>query len=175
MDQTPPIPTLPLALADWITITEVENGSFFAGALFTRKLGGPPPEFGRHIVVFYRREDGAYYPLSYLHFWRQDRIGLIGGACTDGRVMRLMTPAQAQALNAAGGMLHQTSLFAFSRFEEGLDAFFCRSGDTRARKVLFAAVFCQTSNEHLLIKRVKALQADEEQALFEQAMALGSF
>tara|TARA_R110000823_G_scaffold130015_10_gene257879 strand:+ start:36073 stop:36600 length:528 start_codon:yes stop_codon:yes gene_type:complete len=158
-----------------MTVTEVEDGGFFAGRLFHTKYGHPVPDFGRHVVVFYRDERAALHVLSYLHFWRQDRLGLIGGACTDGNVMRAMPDEHARAINSSGGALHHTLLYAFSRFSAGIDAFFGHAGDARAREVDLASGFQETSDEYLLIKPVRPLAAQEQTSLITQALALGSF
>ena len=89
--------------------------------------------------------------------------------------MRRMSQAQADSVSAAGGMLRQTLLFAFTRFTDGIDAFFGHAGDTRAREVDLAAGFRETEDRHLLINPVRDLSEAEERALFEQAMALGNF
>ncbi|MCR9107090.1 MAG: hypothetical protein NXI15_17500 [Gammaproteobacteria bacterium] len=166
---------LPASLRGWIDVLEVQDGEFFAADLFQRKYGVAPPEYGRHIVALYRDSAAAMHTLSYLHFWQQDRIGLIGGGCTDGAIMRAMPNDRAGAINAAGGMLRQTLLYAFTRFHTGIDAFFGHAGDERAREVDLAAGFKQTHDKHLLIRPVRALADEQEQALIEQALSLGSF
>ena len=166
---------VPSALRNWITVTEVTSGAFFAEALFQRKYGHQVPGFGRHVVAFYRNEAGAFQTLSYLHFWQQERIGLIGGGCTDGDVMRSMAPERASTINEAGGVLRQTLLYAFTRFHHEIDAFFGHAGDQRAREVDLAAGFLETSDEHLLIRPVRPLSPEDELKLFEQAKALGNF
>ncbi|MFK7978079.1 MAG: hypothetical protein AB8C02_18245 [Halioglobus sp.] len=167
---------LPASLQGWIAVEEVEQGHLFAGELFRRKYqAGPPPDHGRHIVAVYRDEEGAMHTLSYLHFWRQDRIGLIGGGCTDGNVIRAMPIERAQAINAAGGMLRQTLLFAFTRFAGEIDAFFGHAGDKRAREVDLLAGFEETEDQYLLINPVGELTAERRQQLTEQALAIGVF
>ena len=166
---------LPESLRGWITVCEVQDGSFFAGDLFQRKYGVAPPEYGRHIVALYRDDDNALHTLSYLHFWQQDRIGLIGGGCTDGAIMRAMPANKASMINEAGGMLRQTLLYSFTRLHTEIDAFFGHAGDRRAREVDLAAGFSATDDEHLLMRAVRPLSDQEEKALLAQAVALGSF
>lgn len=166
---------LPAAYENWITVTEVSDGDFFAGELFQRKYNQELPAFGRHIVAFYREGNGSYQTLSYLHFWHQQRIGLIGGGCTDGKVMRSMPAERAHIVNEQGGLLRQTLLYAFTHFHTDIDAFFGHAGDQRAREVDLAAGFLETTDEHLLIRPVRTLATDDESALFAQAMALGNF
>lgn len=175
MDQNTPASKIPDVLQGWITVTEVTDGEFFAGELFRHKYDHSAPDFGRHIVGFYKDEEGRYHTLSYLHFWQQGRIGLIGGGCTDGRVMRSMPGQEAQKINAEGGMLRQTLLYAFTHLDREIDAFFGHAGDARAREVDLAAGFCETSDQHLLVKSARDLTPEQEQALFDQAMALGRF
>lgn len=167
--------TLPAGLQGWITVAEVEDGAFYADHLFQRKYGGDTPTYGRHIVALYRSDDSSIHTLSYLHFWQQDRIGLIGGGCTDGNVMRLMPEAQSQAINRAGGMLRQTLLYAFSNMHEGIDAFFGHAGDTRAREVDLAAGFTPVDDGHLLINPVGDISSETREKRIEQAKQLGEF
>lgn len=166
---------IPPSLRGWLTVSEVDDGPLIAGELFQHKYGHPVPDFGRHVVALYHPDAREPSVLSYLHFWRQGRIGLIGGGCTDGRVMRAMPPQQAAAINAAGGVLRQTLLYAFARFSAGIDAFFGRAGDTRAREVDFQAGFRATDDPHLLIMPVRDLTPEEQRMLFKQALAIGDF
>ncbi len=166
---------LPATLRGWMSVGEVDDGRFFADDLFRRKYGSDAPDYGRHILAFYRAADGALHPVSYLHFWQQARIGLIGGGCTDGSVMRRMPAAQAEAINAAGGLLRQTLLYAFSRFCDDIDAFFGHAGDARAREVDLAAGFETTGHEYLLIRPVGSLTDEQREAMTQQALALGTF
>lgn len=166
---------LPARLHGWITVTEVQDGAFYADHLFQRKYGGATPDYGRHIVALYRDDKFAVHTLSYLHFWQQDSIGLIGGGCTDGNVMRSMAAERSQAINEAGGMLRQTLLFAFTHLCEGIDAFFGHAGDTRAREVDLAAGFEPADNGYLLIKPVGELSLEKRAKLTAQAVALGEF
>lgn len=172
---TPADFSLPEALRGWISVGEVADGRFFVDDLFARKYGNQAPDYGRHIVGFYRAQDGALYPLSYLHYWQQDRIGLIGGGCTDGVVMRQMPADLASTINQAGGMLHQTLRYAFTHFCSDIDAFFGHAGDTRAREVDLGAGFSETEYEYLLIRPVGQLTGPQREALMAQAVALGNF
>ena len=73
-------PTLP----DWLRITEVDDGRFFAAPLFRRKFGGEPPESGHHLVAFYQPAPLTTQTLCYAHFMPFGDILLVGGVCTDG-------------------------------------------------------------------------------------------
>lgn len=164
-------------LAPFLRVTEVEHGEFFAGDLFRRKYGNSIPTFGHHVVAFYRADDGALHVASYCHLWTQGTIGLVGGACTDGRVLRAMRPEQLQAVNDAGGLLRQTLRYLFftPRFEESVEAFFGHCGDRRALEVVFPAGFAKTEVAHLIVRFTRELPEQRQRELVEQAHAIGPF
>jgi len=162
-------------LAPFLLIDEVEDGGRLAEPLFIRKFGAPPPEFGHHLVCFHLREDGSRAVASYLHLWKQGTIGLVGGGCTDGNVLRAMNAGQRAAVSAAGGLLFHMLGFCFARFETGLEAYFGHCGDARAKSVDLAAGFRETDDPHLLIRPVGDLAPVRARELLEQAKAIGSF
>jgi hypothetical protein len=162
-------------LAPFLQVSEVEPGEFFAGPLFRRKFGDPLPTFGHHMVAFYRRDESTFLAASYVHLWTQGTIGLVGGGCTDGRVLRAMTPAELELVNQAGGLLRQTLRFCFARFESGLEAFFGHCGDRRAREVVFDAGFAESGLPHLIVRYNGDLAPARREALLQQAHAIGPF
>ena len=162
-------------LASFIHIAEVEDGGRLAEPLFTRKFGAPPPDFGHHLLAFHLREDGTRAVASYLHLWKKGTIGLVGGGCTDGNVLRAMNAAQRSAVTEAGGLLFHMLGFCFDRFERGLEAYFGHCGDARAKAVDLAAGFRETADPHLLIRSVGDLSPARAEELLAQAKAIGSF
>ena len=166
---------LPEGIREFLCIDEVESGEFFTGELFRRKFGHPPPDFGRHIVLFYRDASAAFHVASYLHLWTDRTIGLIGGGCTDGRTLRLMTEPQRSTVNAAGGLLLQTLRHAFGRHEDALEAFFGYCGNARALAVDLQAGFLRTDDPNLLVRWNRDLSAPARAGLFRQALDLGPF
>lgn len=162
-------------LAPFVRVTLVDEGRFFAGSLFERKFGDSPPDMGHHMVAFYRKDERTFLTASYLHLWTQDTIGLIGGGCTDGNVLRAMAPHELRAVNRAGGLLRQTLGYCFARFEANLDAFFGHCGDPRAKEVDLAAGFTETEVPNLLVRYNRELAADRRQELLSQADAIGPF
>lgn len=162
-------------LAPFLRIEEVAGGGKLASPLFTRKFGAPPPDFGHHLLCFHLRDDGSRAVASYLHLWKQRTIGLVGGGCTDGNVLRAMSPAQRAAVTAAGGLLFHMLGFCFDRFEDGLEAFFGHCGNARAKAVDLAAGFRETGHPHLLIRPVADLSPARAAELLGQARAIGSF
>ena len=166
---------LPATLQDFITIESVESADFFAGSLFRRKYGHPPPDFGRHIVAFYRDADAMLRVASYLHVWTRGAIGLPGGACTDGQVIRGMPEQQLSAIDAAGGLMMQTLLYAFERWQGELDAFFTYCGDERALSVIPHIGFVPTPDRHLFVRWNAELDDASRHRLYLEAHAIGPF
>ncbi len=162
-------------LDPFLHIAEVEGGGRLAEPLFIRKFGAPPPDFGHHLLCFHLRADGTRAVASYLHLWKQRTIGLVGGGCTDGNVLRAMSPAQRTAVTQAGGLLFHMLGFCFARFEAGLEAYFGHCGDARAKAVDLAAGFRETADPHLLIRPVGDLSPARATELLAQAKAIGSF
>ena len=167
--------SVPTSMRDFLIVTEVGAGEILASTLYQKKFQSPPPDFGRHIIAYYRLDESRFAVASYLHIWFQDRIGLIGGGCTDGTVMAAMTPEHAAIINREGGLLRQTLLYVFSEMRVDLDAFFGHCGDRRAKEVDLAAGFVETSDKHLLVNWVGTLNDDDKARLFEQAMSIGPF
>ena len=162
-------------LEPFIVIAEVERGDRFVRPLFARKLGGVPPEFGHHLIAFHARQDGAFIPAAYLHLWTQQTIGLVGGGCTDGHVIRAMPDEQRRRIDESGGLLLQMLGFCFSKFEPGLEAFFGHCGDARAKAVDLRAGFRETRVPYLLYRPNRPLTPEREEALLRQAQAIGAF
>jgi hypothetical protein len=162
-------------IAAFVQISEVQPGEFFAGQLFRRKFGDSLPGFGHHVVAFYRRDESAFLVASYCHLWIQGSIGLVGGACTDGRVLRAMHPDELRLVNEAGGLLRYTLRFVFARFASAVEAYFGHCGDARAREVVFPAGFSETGLPHLIVRYTRDLPPEQQQRLVEQAHAIGPF
>ena len=162
-------------LAPFILVTEVDDGGFFIRELFQRKFGDLPPEVGHHIVAFYRDGERTFLPASYLHLWTQETIGLVGGGCTDGRILREMTPEQVSIVIRAGGLLRQTLGYCFARFESKLEAFFGHCGNARAKEVDLQAGFVETPVPYLLVRYNRFLKPKRQEELLRQAQAIGVF
>ena len=162
-------------IAPFVRVSEVDDGEFFVGALFRRKFGDAPPRFGHHIVAFYRRDESTFLAASYCHFWSQGAIGLLGGGCTDGRVLRAMRPHELELVNQAGGLLLQTLGYSFARFAGRVDAFFGHCGDARAKEVDLAAGFSESGVPNLLVRYNRPLAPARQHDLRAQAHAIGPF
>lgn len=162
-------------LADFVLVAEVEGGDRMVRGLFRRKFSFDPPAFGHHLIAFHARADGSYVPAAYLHLWTRETIGLVGGGCTDGHVLRAMGEAQRARIEAADGLLLQMLGYCFARFEPGLEAFFGHCGDARAKAIDLRAGFRETRHPHLLFRPNRELSAARAEELLRQAEAIGHF
>lgn len=168
---------VPPSMADFIQVSTATAADIQGTDLFERKFGGPPPDYGHHIIAWYQGTDPSQRRVaSYLHLWTQERIGLIGGGCTDGRVMASIPDEQSAIINREGGLLRQTLLFTFCHFSDNLDAFFGHCGDERAKAIDLAAGFQETRDAHLLVNWVNpTLNEGQQDALLQQALDIGPF
>jgi hypothetical protein len=165
-------------MSDWrkfISVTEVDDGGAYAGALFRRKFNAAPPDVPHHIVTFYQRTGAAPLLLSYVHFREFGELMLVGGACTDGAVIRGMDESERAALAAAGGAYLQALRFAFARFAPRCEAFFGYCGDARARGVDLQAGFLDAGHQHLLVNFHKPLGEARQRELIARVHAIGPF
>lgn len=165
---------IPEQLREFISIAEIENPTPVIQDLFLRKFGDEPPTFGHHIVAFYVAGPSRT-PISYLHLWTRNRLGYVGGGCTDGRVFKELTELQKNAISAEGGLLRQTLLYCFARHENELDAFFGHCGNARAKEVDLAAGFLETHEEKLLVRWNAELPEHKKHALINEAISIGDF
>lgn len=168
--------TVPEPLRNIVSVGEMANGGFLAADLFQRKFLGPGPQDGKHIIVLYRDDRGGLHVASYTHYWVMGNIGFLGGCCTDGNVMRMMQPDQVETVNAEGGLMRQTLLYAFAELRSEVDVFFGYCGDERAMAVDLAAGFERTHDEHLIVHWTSDAHSEEAQeAMIEKALAVGPF
>ncbi len=162
-------------LPDFLCISEVDTGPFFASELFQRKFGGPPPAEPHHLVCFYRAPTTAMHVLCYAHFRPFGDIILVGGVCTNGDLLRQLPAAQREAVTAIGSLYLQVLKYGFARFADRCEAFFGYCGDARAEVVNLQAGFTKTTHQHLLVNFHKPSHAVMQRALIAKAVAIGAF
>lgn len=167
--------TIPAALREYFTITEIDHADLLAADLFQRKFGSPPPLAGHHLVALHRADDGVARVAGYSHAGEFGDVCLIGGACTDGPVMRCLPPAHAGAIRAAGGVWYLLIKYMFARYADRCEAFFGYCGDPRALEVDLAAGFVPAGPQHLLVHWHKPLHDNVRRALIAKVDALGPF
>lgn len=167
--------TIPGSVRAFLTITEIDDARFIAGALFQRKYAQTPPEMPHHLAAFYRTADGALRLAGYSHMRRFGETYLSGGSCTDGDTIRAMTAPHRDAVYAAGGVLYMILKHAFAKYADDCDAFFGHCGDARALEVTRAAGFVATGFEHVIAHYHKPLREDVKRVLVAKVVALGPF
>jgi hypothetical protein len=162
-------------LDDFIIITEVDHGPAFAGHIFRRKFGEELTAMPHHVVAFFRAAEDTFVPVTYLHLWLRDGVGLVGGVCTDGRVFARMSPEQRDRVQAAGGVYRQVVLDTFRRFGERCEAYFGLVGDPRSWTVNLEAGFVPTQHPKLIVHWHRPLPPPRQAELIARVHAFGPF
>ncbi|HET9031999.1 MAG TPA: hypothetical protein VFN25_03740 [Dokdonella sp.] len=162
-------------LDDFIVVTEVAEGPAFAESVFQRKFKLSVPDFPHHIVTFYRQTWNCFVPMSYLHVRPWGDFHLVGGGCTDGRVFEMMTGAQREEVNQAGGLLLGALRYSFARFADRCEAYFGYCGDPRAYEIDMQAGFVPTQHERLIARWHKPLTPERKLELIAEAHKLIPF
>ncbi len=166
---------LPAELHSFITITEIDHANFMIEDLFQRKFHDPAPDIPRHIVGLYRDEAGGMHVAGYSHMNPFGDVYLSGGSCTNGETMRLMAPAEREAIRNSGGLWFHLLKYAFRKYAGCCDAFFGHCGDARALEVALAAGFVTTEFQHVIVNWHKPLVPKVQRALLAKVQALGPF
>jgi hypothetical protein len=167
--------SLPVTLRSFLVITEIDDAELIAGALFRRKFGTPPPDFGRHLVALCQGDDGNLRLAGYSHMRPFGDVYLSGGSCSDGDAMRAMAPAHRDAIVAAGGVWYLILKYAFAKYADDCDAFFGHCGDARALEVALAAGFVKTDQPPVIVHWHKSMHENFRRALVAKVVALGPF
>ncbi len=173
---TDPLPTtftLPASIADFISISVVDDGPFFIDGLFRRSFASDAPRVPHHVVAF-ARAGGLLQPICYLHMHRLGDMVLVGGLCTDGEALRGLAPGQQHALRAAGGIGLNMLRYGFARFAD-TEAHVGYCGDARAFEIDMQAGFRTTQHQYLLIHTPRPLAPEREADIIARAHALGPF
>ncbi len=161
--------------SDFIIITEVDRGPAFAAAIFQRKYRARVPDFRHHYVAFWKRDDGSFMPVSYLHFTDCGDLLLIGGACTDGEKLHEMSDAQRQAIDAAGGINLAVTRYAIERHAADRDAIFGLCGDARSFSILAQCGFERVREPHLIARWSRPLTDARRAELIAKVDSFGPF
>jgi hypothetical protein len=160
---------------DFIIITEVDRGPAFADALFKRKYRACVPDFRHHVVAFWKRGDGAFVPVSYVHFTDCGDLMLIGGACTDGEILRTMDEAQRASIDEGGGINLAVTRYCLARFAPRCDAVFGYCGDPRSWDILSRCGFERAREPHLIARWSCPLDEARRLEMIEKAMTFAPF
>ncbi len=168
---------MPLKLDDFIIITEVDRGPAFAELIYRRKYGPEArvPDFRHHVVAFWKRADGSFVPVSYVHFTDWADILAIGGACTDGDILRKMSEAERMAIDTAGGINLAVTRYSLDRFGPRCDAVFGHCGDERSWNILSSLGFERVREPYLIAWWSRPIGEQRRRELIEKAAAFAPF
>lgn len=156
-------------------VVEVSDGRFFADEIFRRKLGGILPDYGRHLVAFYRHDPHRFTPLGYLNILRHETVALVGGGSVDGRAFVGVPGLACEQIRGSGGVLFKLLRYAFTEMADDFEAFFGHCGDARAEEVDLRAGFRHTRYPRLLAHFHRPLEQSRREQLVDDVFALGSF
>ncbi len=162
-------------LSKIITPVVVDNSHYFVNALFQKKFGSPPPKGGNHLIGFYKNEQGHYLPVTYICLTPYKGAMLVGGAMTDGTVIKQMTEEQKTIISETGGIYLNLLKYAFKHFSNQCDAFFGYVNDKRALEVDLAAGFKETNYQYLVVNFHKSISPWKKRRLFKIINKLGPF
>lgn len=162
-------------LDDFIIITEVDQGPAFAGHIFRRKFGAELTAMPHHVVAFFRAAEDLFVPVTYVHLWPRDGLGLVGGVCTDGRAFARMSAEQRERVRAAGGVYLQVVRDVFRRYADRCEAYFGLVGDPRSWEVNLQAGFEPTPYPKLIAHWHRPLPPARRAELVEHVRTFGDF
>ena len=110
-----------------------------------------------------------------MHFWLRDSMMLIGGACTDGNVLRRMSEAERAAIDAAGGVNYLATRFSLKRYGPMCDVVFGHCGDPRSFGILMRCGFQLERAPYLVAYWPRVLSEKRRDELMDAAEAIGPF
>lgn len=162
-------------LESFIVVTEVAEGAPFAEPIFQRKYAAAAPLHGHHLLAWYRSVDGSWRPASYLNYFPFRDAMLIGGACTDGRVLRSMSEAEQLAIEASGGLMMQLVRYGEAKFEASSVGTFGHCGDVRSWSVLAQCGYVRLNDPHLIVRWNRAPEGIALDGLLAAVKSIGPF
>lgn len=158
-----------------VAITEIDDGPAIAGELFQHRFAQRLVSFGRHYVAFYKGRSPCLEPLGYLHVTECGDIGLVGGGCTDDRLLSRMPAQHAAAIRAHGGTLLHLLHYIFHPARARLAAYYGVCGNPRALEVDLQAGFKPTAHEQLLVYCPRPVADEDLSKLTEKAHSFMPF
>jgi hypothetical protein len=166
---------------DWracLRTFEVADAQAFAGELFRRSFGHPPPAEPRHFVLVYvppaDAEDAACAVVAYSHHRAFDEVYLGGGMCVDERAYRRFPKWLFRAVREQGGLATIIARDSISMLGES-PACFGHVGEPRARQADLRTGFVDTGRPHLMVFWRKPLPDAERERLIAKVEAYGPF
>lgn len=169
-----PVSEFPQLDSFWQT-TDVSAARYFINDLFQRKFDSDAPDFGHHWVSFYKNEGGDFWPVNYIHASIYGPLVLIGGAMTDGEVLKRINPGHRDAIIDAGGCYFTALRHVFGAMAERCEAFVALIGDPRSMEVSCAAGFEPSGHDKLVIYCPRPVTAQRREELIQLALSAGPF
>lgn len=161
-------------ISDYFAITEVSDGSYFGEEIIRRKLGVGVPEFGRHLIAFYKHNPKHYIPLGYQHIADYETVALLGGGSVDGLSFKDIPEQHCKEIRQAGGVLYQILTFVFREYNKQYEAFFGFCGDARAEEIDLRAGFEHTDHPMLLAIYRDDTGDEKKKKLLHSVIMLGN-
>lgn len=161
-------------LEPFIAVTELAESSPFADPIFQKKYAAAAPSHGRHLLAWYQSGDN-WRPASYLNYLPFRAAMLIGGACTDGSVLRSMSSAERRSIDASGGLMMQLVRYGEARFADQSIGTFGHCGDERSWSVLAQCGYTRLKDPHLIVRWNREPEGQSRNELVTAIKSLGPF
>ncbi len=143
-----------------VRIIKIQDSPFFAGDLFFRAFGHPPPKNPTNYVAIHvdSKNPSAFHVIGFIHVEQIDDMGLVGGLCV--------------AAQWHGKGLGKRLLSSADDKKDRFKAFFVHTEDPR---IATECGYEPLSHPYLMVKWVRALSSEEKERLINAAMAIGPF
>lgn len=161
-------------LDNLVIVTEVSDGQALAEPIFQRKYRASAPGHGHHVLVFCRL-NGDWIPASYINYLPHRGAMLVGGACTDGRVLARLPAEDQERIGRAGGLMLQAVRYSERRFESRSIATFGHCGDARSWSILEQCGYVRLDDPYLIVRWNRQPGRWRRARLLKSVKALGPF
>lgn len=162
-------------LADFVVITEVAEADRLAAPILKKKYDVDVPGHGHHVLAFVSDEAGGWLPVFYVNYLPHRNAMLIGGACTDGDVLRRLPEVRQSAIREADGLMLQAVRYAEARFADVSVGTFGHCGDERSWSILERCGYQRLDHPYLIVRWNRELPEKPRRELIESVRALGEF
>ena len=162
-------------LEPFLVVSEMAEGAPFAEPIFRRKYNAAAPTHGHHLFAWWRAGEEAWKPAAYLNYLPFRGAMLIGGASTDGRVLRAMSADQQAAIERAGGLMIQLVRYGEARFEAESIGTFGHCGDERSWSVLSQCGYVRLDDPHLIVRWNREPEPARRDELLKAVKSIGPF
>ncbi len=160
----------------FVEVTETVEAGEEVHALFQRIYQTPAPDFPAHFLARVRVPDSDEPLLAcYVHATDQGDVVLLGGACTDGAVLRRLDPEQQAHLRQIDGIYRYLMEVIQTRMRSCYRAMLACCGDERSKQVILDQGWESTVHEHLFVRWLHALSDAEKRDIVARIQPLMPF